>query len=98
MPFGSHGGAPSNVPRCVRARGRPIGRRQIVERRVVAARQHGAAEVATTGEAVDPRDRVAVVVVAFEHARHAVVDVGGAFGVAHDARRLDRLQLRASRR
>ena len=60
---------------------------------VVAAGQHRPPEVTAGREAVDPRHRVLVVVVAVEHARHAVVDVGRAFGVAHDPRRLDRLQL-----
>ena len=59
----------------VLARARPFGGGQVVERRVVAARQHRPAEVAAAREAVDPRDGVAVVVVAVEHPGHAVVDV-----------------------
>ena len=67
--------------------------RQFVEGRVVAAGQHPATEVAAGRETVHPRDGVAVVVVAFEHLRHAVVDVVRAFRVAHDPRGLDRRQL-----
>jgi hypothetical protein len=60
---------------------------------VVAARQHRPTEIPAAGEAVDPGDGVAIVVIAFEHASHAVVDVVGALRVAHDVRGLDRLEL-----
>ena len=72
---------------------RTLLRRQLVERRVVAACQHRPAELPPLREAVDPRDGVPVAVVAVEHARHAVVDVCGSFGVDGHVRGLDRLQL-----
>ena len=65
----------------------------LVEARVIAACEHRSSELLATRETVDPRDRVPVAVVALEHARHAVVDVGRAFGVDVDVRGLDRLEL-----
>ena len=93
QPFGVQRGARRTRARRERTRGGALRGRQVVERGVVAARQHRSAEVRAAGEAVDPRDGVAVALVAVEHPRHAVVDVDGAFGVDDHVRGLDRLEL-----
>ena len=87
-PFGAHGG--DGDPR-LRVEAERIGaqlRRQLVAPGVIAARQDRTPERRAPSDAVDPRDRVAVVGVALEHARHHGVEVGAAHVGGAEQRRL----------
>ena len=78
--------------RVVPAGGAALPRRQPVERGVVAAQQHRPAQRRSAGQTVDPRDGVAVRVVATAEPGHGVVEVGRPLGVDGDVRGLDRDQ------
>ena len=71
----------------------PEAGREVLGPGVVAPGQHRPAKPLAGGLAVDPRHRVAVVVVAPEHLVHDVVEVFGPFGVDQDVARLHRDQL-----
>ena len=81
-PFGAHGGA-DTISRGVEGERLVLRLRggRSSSARVVAAREHGATERGTPCEAVDPRDRVPVVGVFLDHARHDRVEVAASFGV-----------------
>ncbi len=87
-PFGAHGGEAIRVFGSKRSGSARSFGRQLVAPGVIAARQDRTPERRAPSDAVDPRDRIAVVGVALEHARHHGVEVGAALVGGAEQRRL----------